>query len=149
MREQWEPVEGGTPTLRLWSEDAHEEQLTVIERSLLETTLEEVAREHAELKDQVKLARCTCRYFTGYGAYLDLAVSDAAPRTDYANRIVSRASINWKHSDRADLLTVLFLKDRRLSTLEIVPSDAQGWSVAECRNILSADPSSVVIRPAI
>ena len=149
MREQWEPVEGGTPTLRLWSEDAHEEQLTVIERSLLEATLAKMARQDPELKNQVKLARCTCRYFTGYGAYLDLAVSDAAPRTDCVGRFFSHASINWTHSDRADLLTVLFFKDRRLSTLEIVPSDAQGWSVAECRKILAADPSSVVIRPAI
>ena len=83
MREQWQPVVGGTPTLHAWPEGQREKQLTAVEKALLEATIANAARKRPELTIQANLAECTCREFTGYGAYLNLVVPDWAPPTRY------------------------------------------------------------------
>jgi len=42
MREQWTPINGGTPALHVWSGEEREEQLTAVEMRLLAATLGEV-----------------------------------------------------------------------------------------------------------
>jgi hypothetical protein len=147
MREQWKRVEGGTPALSLWPETEQEQQLTAVERSLLEATLARAVRNYEDLCAQIELVRCTCRDFTGYGAYLHLEVPGSLPGAASAERAMGEARINWVSREREDLRTVVFFEHGRLAALELYPGDGENWTVTDCREILSAHPADVVISP--
>lgn len=149
MREDWIPIKGGTPALHLWPEDETERATTPVERALLDYLGQQMIAAQPEL-DFVACfrgIRVSCREFTGYGAYLVFYREDHTGAFNIMRDDPGgSALLNWAASDQPPLLAQVYSTSSGLF-LELVPIDGENWLADECREIVFADLSEVVIRP--
>lgn len=148
MREQWKPVDGGPPTLHLWSEDQDDAALTSVECALLRATLRVQIESDPSVAIHLAALSIESRWFTGWGFYLNFAASPNAPTSPLlASSGIGSATITM--ADKSPLGTVCFAADGRLEYLEAftIPShdDESSWPVEACVELLRHPLSSVSI----
>lgn len=149
MREEWIPIDGGTPKLHLWPEDDLERLTTPVERALLDFLAQQMSAAEPNLDFIACLRdiRVSCREFTGYGAYLVLYRDDQASAFNIMREDPGGcALLNWAASSRQPLLAQVYSTGLGLF-LELVPVDGENWLAGECRDIVFADLNKIVILP--
>ncbi len=174
MREEWTDLPGGAATLREWPQSAQERAFRPVERAILRASLL-LPQINPTFVQQLATLTCVSRCYTAYGAYIELVVPDTSPSpsvplvdeglgrwTAAADAAATAMDVSaksfdvgggalvcWRRSPDRLLGTVLFEDAGRLSLVEFYPIKGEGWSVAECRALLAADPKDVDIRPDV